>query len=97
MQGVQATLEVLNPVADVDVKQLGKARRLADLTGKKVGLCSNRKPGAGWVLDSVAQLLAERYENVRFERFDFPFPFPLAGIEQMAESGFDALVGTSAD
>ncbi len=97
MKGSGAALEVKNPVAEVDVKQVGQARRLTQLAGKKIGLCSNRKPGANWTLDSVAQLLGERHEDIRFERFDFTFPFSLAAIERMSESNCDGFIGTNAD
>ena len=97
MKGVGEVLEVMNPVADVDVKQVAQGPRLTLLTGKKIGLCSNRKPGATATLDRVAERLGEELENVTFERFNFAFPFPPAAIQQMAESNCDGFVAASAD
>lgn len=63
-----ATIEVLNPVA----RRAGKtsfvpAKRLQNVSGKKIGLYDNGKPGG----DVVQRRLIERL-SARFERLTFP-------------------------
>lgn len=91
-------IEVLSPQADIDARKIRPAKRIPTFDGKKIGLASNRKPGANWVLDRIAQLLSERYRDVKFERFDYAArPFTAANMEQMVKSGCDAFVGSNGD
>ena len=57
--------EVLSPWADVDAVPLkGISPRVANLSGKKIGLLSNRKPAAGPILTVVEKRLKERYPTI---------------------------------
>ncbi len=51
-------LEVLNPVQEAVTEKIGIAPRLSDLSGKVVGLYSNKKLNADRVLEMIAQELA---------------------------------------
>ncbi len=98
MLGNRQTLEVLNPDADIDARKIRPAQRVQVLAGKKIGLASNRKPGANWVLKRVSQSLSKQFSGVTFENFDFvERPFTKAAIEMMSKSGCDAFVGSNAD
>jgi hypothetical protein len=97
MERGSETLQVLNPVAQVDVEKVTVAGRVTVLTGKKIGLCSNRKPGSATALNRIAELLSGQFTGLTFERFDFPTQFPPEAIPQMADSGCDAIISASAD
>ncbi|MBI2847688.1 MAG: hypothetical protein HYX83_00780 [Chloroflexi bacterium] len=68
--GNNFTWEVLNPGAEREILAGTTAPRVPDLTGKKVGLFSNGKPGVLVVLDIVSKLIKERFTNIEFELFE---------------------------
>lgn len=63
-------LVVANPVAESDVQRIEPARRPSDLTGKRIGLYWNLKPGGNVGLDRVEQRLRERFATAEFVRFE---------------------------
>lgn len=90
-------LEVLDPVAAVAAKAVSPARRLSDLSGRKIGLYSNNKPGADVVLAEIAKLLGAKFHNLKFENFCHSYPHGNDILENMAKSGCDAIISASAD
>jgi hypothetical protein len=62
-------IEVANPVAESVIPQIGHAKRPADLTGARIGLYWNFKPGGNIGLDHVAALLGERFPAATFAHF----------------------------
>ncbi|MDE3100615.1 MAG: hypothetical protein KGJ98_00105 [Chloroflexota bacterium] len=64
-----AELVVANPVAESEVQRIEPARRPADLTGTRIGLYWNLKPGGNIGLDRVESRLRERYPSAEFRRF----------------------------
>ena len=66
--------EVLNPWAEVDPKPLrGISPRLAGLKDKTIGLFYNRKPAGLPIQTVVESRLKERFPDLRFIPFKFPF------------------------
>ena len=62
--------EVLSPWAEVDYVPLrGLSARLADFTGKKIGLFLNSKIAARPMQDTVEKKLKERFPTLKFSRF----------------------------
>ncbi|MBI4317812.1 MAG: hypothetical protein HY675_04925 [Chloroflexi bacterium] len=62
--------EVLSPWAEVGpISLAGISPRLADLTGKKIGLFANGKRAAAPMLAAVEQELKQRFDNLTFTRF----------------------------
>jgi hypothetical protein len=58
----QVTLEVLNPRGEVPaLPALALRPRVSDLSGKKIALIDNGKPGARNLLDAVQEILKQRY------------------------------------
>jgi hypothetical protein len=63
--------EVLSPWAEVDpVPVRAISPRLADLTGKKIGLYANSKIVALPMLAVVEEQLKERFSGLQFTRFE---------------------------
>lgn len=78
--------EVLNPWAEVDALPLrGISPRLADLTGKKIGLFVNHKRAAPLMMTVVERLLKERFPSIQFSRFQFPWNNEITGTPFEAE------------
>ena len=95
MGNQQIKWEVLNPNAEREVVIATPAPRLPTLSGKKVGLFSNGKPGADVVLDSVMTLLQGKFDNIQFERFPLFLSVGEENIRKMAEC--DAVVAAIGD
>jgi hypothetical protein len=63
--------EVLSPWAEVDpVPVRAISPRLADLTGKKIGLYANSKIVALPMLAIIEEQLKERFSGLQFTRFE---------------------------
>ncbi len=57
-----ASYEVLSPWAESDpIPLLGLAPRLADLSGKKIGLLCNNKRAAPLILNAAERILREKF------------------------------------
>ena len=90
-------LEVLSPIAHLDVKEFPLARRPNDLPGARIGLLWNLKARGDVALLRVAELLKERFKNLTFVRFNFPIGAGEANIEKMFQSGCEVFVASTAD
>jgi hypothetical protein len=66
----RVTLEVANPVAESVIPKLKHATRPADLSGARVGLYWNFKPGGNVGLDQIAVRLGERFPTATFAHFE---------------------------
>ena len=64
-----AKLEILNPQATFVIEAIQPAPRLAELTGKRIGLWWNMKSGGDVALDRTAQLLAQRFPGTQFTHY----------------------------
>lgn len=90
--------EVLNPWADVDPLPLKSiSPRVADLTGKKIGLFRNDKRSANPTLAVVEEKLKARYPTMEFIPFFRSGNLSVADTEHMAEfeewvKGIDAAI-----
>lgn len=62
-------LVVANPVAESAIQKIDAAPRPSDLSGTRVGLYWNLKPGGNIGLDRIESLLRERYPSATFLRF----------------------------
>ena len=58
----QNSFEVLDPTATHSIATSGMAKRPESLAGMKIGLMSNDKLNAEELLDSIYDVLAERFE-----------------------------------
>ena len=92
-----ASLEVMNPVAQIEEKSVRPAARLKDFAGKRIALWWNTKPGGNFALDRVAELLEKRYPGTELRRFTYPFPTRPAGLQEVIDNNCDAVIGTSGD
>jgi len=73
MKKGQTTLEVLNPRGEIpSLPVFGLVPRIADLSGKKIGLIDNRKAGANYFLDAVEELLKQKFPSTTILRFRKP-------------------------
>ena len=63
-----AKLIVANPVAFADTFKIDPAKRPTDLSGTRIGLYWNMKPGGDDGLDRVEKLLREKYPTAEFVR-----------------------------
>ena len=62
-------LNILSPAANrIDFK-VPQAKRLDTLAGKTIGLYNNMTGGADVAVDRAAQLISDRFSNVKFERY----------------------------
>ena len=78
--------EVLSPWAKVDPTPVkGITPRIADLTGKKIGLFRNDKRGAKPTLDVVEAKLRSRYPTIQFIPFFRGGNVSVADTEHMSE------------
>ena len=92
-----ASLEVMNPVAAVDERNVLPAARLKDLDGKKIGLWWNSKPGGNFAVERLAELLENRYPGLDLRKFTVPFPTSAAAFQAVLDSKCDAVISTSGD
>jgi len=94
-------LEVLNPVAKSEEKNIPPAIRPKDLAGKHVGLYWNIKSGGDIALDRVEELLKERFPGITTSRHIGSVGFMMRhltpGDAQRIGHMCDAVVGTTND
>jgi len=65
----RVTLEMMNPMGVIEPPTiLGISQRVPDLTGKRIALMHNNKPGASNLLDALQKLLSKRYPTATFVR-----------------------------
>jgi hypothetical protein len=97
MQGV--TLAILNPVAMIEVAGVQPARRITDLTGKRIGLYWNRKARGDVALRRVEEALTKRFTGLRFTWFETFINVPLssAQIQTIKDLQNDAIISTTGD
>lgn len=62
----EVTLEVLNPIATMQVQRVVPAPRLSTLDGKRVLLYSNAKINSDVAVQEIQQHLAKRYPSAEF-------------------------------
>ena len=63
-------LEVLNPVADIKKQQeVSLAPRIADLSGKTIGLYWNAKPSGDVINQATAEMLRKKFKDIRFKDY----------------------------
>jgi hypothetical protein len=100
-----AQMDVMSPIAEMVQYQVSPASRPANLRGKMVGLVWNMKSGGDVALEHIAKLLGERFEAMRFRRFDGAFGGYRVGLVDQLKLGeaddiareCDVIVGTTAD
>jgi len=96
-----ARLEVLNPMARAEERSIPPAARLADLSGKRVGLYWNIKSGGDAALDRVEERLKERFPGIVTSRHIGSVGFMMRHLtpedaEKIAQT-CDVVVGTTND
>ena len=96
-----AQLEVLNPVAEAEEKNIPPAIRLEDLAGKRVGLYWNIKSGGDAALDRVEEILKERFPDITTSRHIGSVGFMMRHLtpedaEKISQT-CDMVVGTTND
>ena len=96
-----ASLEILNPVAEMKESRVSPATRVDSLSGKTVGLFWNMKAGGDIALAAIAEELAKRHEGVTFKNYigsvgNLVRQATTEQVEKMA-SECDAVIGTSSD
>ena len=64
-----AKLEILNPQASSVIEAINPAPRLAELTGKNIGLWWNMKAGGDVALDKTSQILTQRFPGTQFKHY----------------------------
>lgn len=62
-------LKVLNPVADTAKAENRLAPRLSDFNGKTIGLFWNGKLSGDVINQFTAQLLANKFKDIRFKEY----------------------------
>jgi hypothetical protein len=96
-----AKLEILNPQAGTVIEAAKPAPRLAELTGKRIGLWWNMKAGGDVALERTAQILAQRFPGTQFTQYVGSVGAMLrhATAEDAAKISqqCDAVVGTTSD
>ena len=96
-----ARLHVLNPVAQTVEHKVDPAPRLDDLRGKTIGLYWNMKAGGDVALERVAELLTQRYGDVRLKWYIPAQGFLIrhASPEELDRiaAECDAVIGTTND
>ena len=66
-------LKVLNPRGEVErVSQLSPSPRLSDLTGKKIGVISNGKPGGEMLLPYIQRAMEKSIPGIEFRHWLVP-------------------------
>ena len=95
--------EVLNPWAEVDPVPLKAiSPRVADLTGKKIGLFINHKRAAPLIMTAVEQKLKERFPTAEFSYFHFSDRYEVGASADKAKfedwvKGLDAAIAAVGD
>jgi hypothetical protein len=93
-----ATIEVMNPIADVLVERVPPATRLTDLNNKRI-LLGMQKGNADIAVQRVQELFQQRYKGQQFLQFRFPGNMPLtkAQIDEIQKWKPDAIFVTNGD
>lgn len=79
---------VLNPTAEMRVRERPLAARPDSLAGRRVGILWNGKPNADLLLDRVAELLGERFGaavTVRTAKPNVSAPAPADIIQKLVK------------
>ncbi len=96
-----ATLEILNPVAEIKRGKVEPAKRPSTLEGKTIGLYWNQKPGGDIALGHMARELSKRFPRVTFKEYvgSVGSPSRQATAEDVARMAkeVDAVIGSNAD
>ncbi len=80
-------MRVLDPVSRSTPREQPLSERPKTLAGTRIGLLDNLKPGARVLLDTFAELLAERYPDatiVRVQKEDVGAACPAEGMAELA-------------
>ena len=90
-----------HPQATAIIESVKPAPRLADLTGKKIGLWWNMKGGGDAALDRTAEILSSEFPGTEFRHYTGSVGAMLRhataeDAERIAQE-CDAVVGTSSD
>ncbi|HZI80138.1 MAG TPA: hypothetical protein VFD69_11535 [Vicinamibacterales bacterium] len=90
------TIRLYDPTAEPRAIEAKLAPRLADLSGKRIGILDNGKANAGILMLAVAKVLQERYGASEIVKRNKPVAGPPAPEILEALSHCDlALVGSS--
>lgn len=94
-------IRTFNPVAKSIEKTQPRARRPADLEGKRIGLYWNMKSGGDHALDRVEELVRGRYASAHFARYEGASGgiirmMTAAQADQIAKE-CDVVIGSTAD
>ena len=94
-------IEVVNPVAAVAQPQaVVPARRIDSINGKKIALWWNCKAHGDMALSTVAEMLEQRFQDVKFvwfsQQYDHGRLYP-ERYDEVKESGCDAAILTTGD
>ena len=97
--GKDVTLEVLNPIAQIEVQRGKPAPRVPDLNNKTIGLYWNRKARGDVALRKVEELLKKRFTDLKFTWFETPCCVELtkAQVETLKNSKNEVVIGTTGD
>ncbi|MDP2953774.1 MAG: hypothetical protein Q8O76_10715 [Chloroflexota bacterium] len=92
------TLEVLNPVAPSkgELSTRRPARRLENLSGKRVGLLWNSKRGGNIALARAGELLQARFQDVKLIPYDGKLGMPQEVMDR-AMKECDMAIGSTGD
>ncbi len=81
MDAISSGLATLvNPLGQVEIRQLSLARRLNTLSGKRVGLINTGKPSIEHFLGEIERMLCANYSDIQIcnVRKDFTSAKPIA-------------------
>lgn len=96
-----ASMEILNPVAELIRATVPPAPRLESLQGKTVGLYWNLKAGGNIALAAAAEELSRRHPGMRFRNYAGDVygaaALVTAGDVKKITDECDAVIGTSSD
>ncbi|MBN1191683.1 MAG: hypothetical protein JXA46_18160 [Dehalococcoidales bacterium] len=82
--------EVLSPLGEIDpIPPRGISPRLADLTGKKIGIFCNYKPAARPILKVVEKKLKERYPDCQTSWYEQTMSYPVTKMNAEDRQIFD--------
>ena len=92
-------IDVLNPVAQL-ASELGRftpmATRSSDVRKLRVGLYWNRKPGGNYALQSLRDLLEQRFDGIETHFYNARRPIPEDVVAETS-ANCDVVVGATAD
>ena len=94
------SITLVNPLDETPRTTPKPAPRLAELSGRTIGLLDISKPGGSVFLNQLERSLKQRYgveRIVRVTKPTFTKPAPDAVIEQLLKSECDAVIEALAD